>query len=124
VNVVDLSTAHRFEAYIAGSLLLLLGLLLLAFLGNIIAVGQLPALFLTGIGVIFLVIALLKSMAPVPHEMPAKATLAYGTIAFVIGVLWFVLSVQAVFVGYVLAIVLIFFGLLFLAHTRIRHPSS
>jgi hypothetical protein len=104
--------------------MLLLGLLLLAFLGGLVVVGQLPALFLTGIGVIFLTMALLKSRAPATNEMPAKATLAYGTIAFTLGVLWLALSVQAVLAGYVLAVVLIFFGLIFLTYTRIRGPSS
>ena len=110
---------RRFEAYLAGSLLLLLGLLLLAFLGGLVALGELPPLFLSGVGVIFLVMALLKSMAPMTYEMPVKVILAYGVIAFIIGLLWLALSLQAVFAGYILAIALIFFGILFLAYTRV-----
>ena len=120
-NPVDgLSASHRFEAYSAGSLLLLLGLLLLGFLGGVVAVVQLPALFLTGIGIIFLVMGLLKSTAPVPFEMPVKVTLAYGVIAFVVGVVWLALWVQTVIAGYILAIVMIFFGCIFVAYTGVR----
>ena len=119
-----MSSSHRFEAYLAGSLLLLLGLLLLMFLGGLVVIGQLPALFLLGIGVIFVVMALLKSRAPATYEMPAKATLAYGIVALVIGVLWLTISIQATLAGYILAAVLIFFGLIFLTYTRIRRPSS
>ena len=110
---------RRFEAYLAGSLLLLLGLLLLAFLGGLVALGELPPLFLSGVGVIFLVMALLKSMAPTTYEMPVKVTLAYGVVAFVIGLLWLTLLLQPVFAGYILVIALIFFGILFLAYTRV-----
>jgi hypothetical protein len=84
----------------------------------------LPALFLIGLGVIFLVMALFKSRMPVPFEMPSKATLAYGVIMLVVGVLWASLSVQATLAGYILALVLVFFGLVFLAYTRIRPAST
>lgn len=123
-SVVAMSSSHRFEAYLAGSLLLLLGLLLLALLGGLVTVGQLPPLFLAGIGITFLVMAFLKSRTRAADEMPARATLAYGAIALVLGVFWLALSVQAVLAGYVLAVVLIFFGLIFLTYTRIRRPSS
>jgi hypothetical protein len=115
-----LSFSNRFEAYLAGSILLLLGLLLLLFLTGLVAIGQLPALFLLGIGVIFLAMALLKWRAPAAYEMPPRATLAYGTIAVIIGVLWLTVSIQATLAGYILAAVLVFFGLIFLAYTRIK----
>jgi hypothetical protein len=121
--VIGLAAVHRFEAYLAGSLLLVFGLLLLVFLSGLVTLGQLPALFLSGVGVIFLALALLKSMAPTVYEMPVRATLAYGTIAFVIGVVWLTLLVQAMFAGYILAIVLIFFGLLFMAYSRVRRST-
>ena len=123
-EVVALSSPHRFEAYLGGSLLLLLGILLLALLGGLVFLGQLPALFLVGIGIIFVVMALLKSKAPSAYGMPAKVTLAYGAIAFVLGVLWLALIVQATLAGYILAAVLIFFGLIFLSYTRINRPPS
>jgi len=122
LRVVALSSSHRFEAYLGGCLLLLLGVLLLAFLGGLVVLGQLPALFLVGIGVVFLVLALLKSRVPAGYGMPVKATFAYGVIAFVLGVLWLALFVQAALAGYILAVVLIFFGLIFLSYTRIRRP--
>jgi hypothetical protein len=119
-----MSAAHRFEPYLAGSIMLLLGLLLITFLLGLTALTLLPALFLIGLGVIFLVMALLKSRAPVPFEMPSKATLAYGVIMLVVGVLWTSLYVQATLVGYILALVLVFFGLVFLAYTKIRPTST
>ena len=119
----ELTVTHRFEAYLAGSLMLLFGLLLIAFLSDVVVLRQLPALSLTGIGIIFLVMAILKSRAPAQYEMPVKATLGYGAIAFIIGVLWLTVLVQAIFAGYVLAIVLIVVGLIFLAYTRIRRSG-
>ncbi len=79
-----------------------------------------PALFMIGIGVIFSVMAVLKSKAPASYEMTPRTTLAYGVLAIVIGVLWVSLSIQAPFAGYILAGVLIFFGLVFLAYTKIK----
>jgi len=82
-----MAAAHRFESYFAGSFMLLLGVILLLFLLGLIAVGVLPALFLIGTGVIFMVVALLKSRAPAPYEVAPRTTLAYGVIVLVIGVL-------------------------------------
>jgi hypothetical protein len=116
--------ARRFETYLAGSIMLLIGLLLVAFLIGLVGSGFLPALFLVGIGVIFSVMALLKSRSPVQYEMSARTTLAYGLIAAIIGVLWVTLSVQVALAGYVLAGLLILFGLLFLAYTRVKPGSA
>jgi uncharacterized membrane protein YjjP (DUF1212 family) len=104
--------------------MLLLGLLLVLYLVGIIGAGMLFPIFLVGIGAIFLVMALLKARAPAPYEMSARTTLAYGTVAVIIGVLWITLSVQALIAGYVLAAALIFFGLLFLAYSRIKPASA
>jgi hypothetical protein len=116
--------ARRFETYLAGSIMLLIGLLLIAFLIGVVASGFLPALFLIGIGIIFSVMSVLKSRVPAQYEMSARTTLAYGLIAAIIGVLWVGLSVQATLAGYVLAVLLIFFGLLFLAYTRVKPASA
>lgn len=116
--------ARRFETYLAGSMMLLIGLLLIAFLVGIVGAVLMPALFLVGLGVIFSVMAVLKATAPATYEMSATTTLAYGLIAMIVGVLWITLSFQATSAGYVLAILLIFFGLLFLAYTRIRPKSA
>jgi hypothetical protein len=116
--------AHRFETYIAGSIMLLIGLLLVALLIGIMGSGLIPAFFLIGIGIIFSAMALLKSRAPVQYEMSARTTLTYGLIAAIIGVLWVSVSVQTTLAGYVLAVLLIFFGLLFLAYTRVKSASA
>lgn len=116
--------ARRFETYLAGSIMLLIGLLLIALLIGVVGSGLLLAFFLVGVGIIFSIMAALKSRAPVQYEMSARTTLAYGLIAAIIGVLWVSLSVQATLAGYVLAALLIFFGLLFLAYTRVKPASA
>jgi len=45
-------------------------------------------------------------------------------IVLIVGVLWITLSLQATSTGYVLAVLLIFFRVLFLVHTRIRPKSA
>ena len=116
--------ARRFEAYLAGSIMLLIGLLLIGYLVGVVELSLILALFLVGVGIIFSVMAVLKASAPATYEMSATTTLAYGLIAMIIGVLWITLSFQAASAGYVLAVLLIFFGLLFLVHTRIRRKSA
>ena len=116
--------ARRFETYLVGAIMLLIGLLLIVFLMGVVGAGFLPALFLIGVGVIFSMMAVLKVRAPVLHEMSARTTLAYGVLAIIIGVLWVALSVQAVTAGYLLAVLLVFFGLVFLVFTRIRPTSA
>ncbi len=100
--------------------MLLLGILLLTLVANYISVYLLPALFLVGLGVIFLVMALLKSQSRGTYEFSPRTTLAYGVILFIIGILWTSLSLQTMFAGYILAAALIFFGLIFLAYTRVK----
>jgi len=115
-----MSKPQRFKTYIAGTIMLLLGFLLLAFLLGYASLGLLPSLFLTGLGVIFLIMALLKTQTPREYEMSSRATLAYGVIFFISGILWMTLSFQVALAGYLLAAALIFFGLIFLAYTRVK----
>jgi len=104
--------------------MLLIGFLLIGLLVGLVGPALLPALFLVGVGIVFSVMAVLKASAPATYEMSPTTTLAYGLIAMIVGILWITLSFQAASAGYVLAILLIFFGLLFLAHTRIRPKSA
>lgn len=104
--------------------MLLIGLLIVVFLAGLVAAVFLLAFFLIGVGIIFSVMALMKSRAPATYEMSPRTTLAYGIIAIVIGLLWVTLYVQAAIAGYVLAAALIFFGLLFLAYARFSHTSA
>jgi hypothetical protein len=113
--------ARRFESYLAGSVLVLLGLILLGYLSGLNSPRQIPALFLAGVGVIFCLLSILKRKAPgEKYEMSARATLAYGVLALVIGVLWFTVSLQAQITEYLLALLLVFFGLVFLAYTKLK----
>ena len=115
---------RRFETYLAGSIMLLIGILLIVFLLGFVGLGFLPALFLVGVGIVFSVMAALKAREPARYEMSARTTLAYGLIAIIIGVLWIALSVQIATAGYILAAMLIFFGLVFLSYTRIKPTSA
>jgi uncharacterized membrane protein HdeD (DUF308 family) len=100
--------------------MLVVGLVLLGYLLGFSTPRQVPALFLVGVGAIFCIQAILKARAPVKYEMSARTTLAYGVLALVIGVLWFSLSLQTVIAEYLLVLILIFFGFVFLAYTRLR----
>ena len=104
--------------------MVLMGLLLIAYLTSLLPASLLAPLFLVGVGVIFSVMALLKTRAPSSYEMSPRTTLAYGILAMVIGVLWVLVSVATVLAGYVLALVLVFFGAIFLAYTRIGPKST
>jgi hypothetical protein len=119
-----LPPSRRFESYLAGAVMLLLGLILISYLVGLIGGSQIPAVFLIGVGVIFSLMAVMKTKVPGSYEMSPRTTLAYGALALVIGVLWISLSVEAVLAGYALAAMLVFFGLVFLAYTRIRRPSA
>jgi hypothetical protein len=104
--------------------MLVIGILLIGFLTRIVSVGDLAPLFLVGMGIVFSLMAVLKTEAPASYEMSARTTLAYGLIALIIGVLWITVSAQVTAAGYVLAVLLIFFGLLFLAYTRVKPGSA
>jgi O-antigen ligase len=56
--------------------------------------------------------------------MSPRTTLAYGVVAMLIGLLWVLVSLATILAGYVLAVALIFFGIVFLAYTRIRPKSA
>lgn len=105
----------------AGSVLVLLGVVLLGYLTGFNSPRQIPAIFLAGVGVIFCLLAILKRKAPgQKYEMSARTTMAYGALALVIGVLWFAVSLQPQVAEYLLALLLVFFGLVFLAYTRLK----
>lgn len=113
--------ARRFETYLAGSVLLLLGLILLGYLSGFNSPRQIPAIFIAGVGVIFTLLAIFKARSPrQKYEMSPRTTLAYGVLALVIGVLWFSISLQTQIAEYLLALLLIFFGLVFLAYMRLK----
>lgn len=114
---------HRFEPYLAGSVMVLLGLLLLVFLFGVVRATLLPALFLVGIGVIFCGLAVWKSKRRAPYEMSPRTTLAYGVLALLIGVLWASVSVEATLAGYVLVVALVFFGGVFLIYAKAKRKS-
>ena len=113
--------ARRFETYLAGAVLLLLGLVLVGYLSGLSSLQQMPSLFLAGVGVIFCLLAILKHRAPgEKYEMSPRTTMAYGVLALVIGVLWLVVYLQTEIAEYLLALLLVFFGLIFLAYTRLK----
>jgi apolipoprotein N-acyltransferase len=100
--------------------MVVIGLVLLSYLLGFGSPRQIPAFFLVGVGGVFCVQAVLKSKAPAKYEMSARTTLAYGVLAVIIGMLWFSLSLQTVIAEYLLVLILIFFGFVFLAYTRLR----
>lgn len=104
--------------------MLLLGLILISYLGGVVAANQIPALFLIGVGVIFSIMAIMKTKVAGSYEMSPRTTLAYGALALVIGVLWISVSVQAVLAACALAGMLVFFGMVFLAYSRTKRPSA
>jgi hypothetical protein len=104
--------------------MLLLGLILISYLIGLVLPSQIPALFLIGVGVIFSIMAVMKTKVSGSYEMSPKTTLAYGVLALVIGVLWISVSVHPVLAVYAFAAMLVFFGVVFLAYTRIKRPSA
>ena len=112
--------SRRFERYVFGAILLVVGLILLGYLAGFNTPFQVPALFLIGVGVIFCVKAILKVKSPAKFEMSPRVTLAYGILALLIGVLWYSLSIQPLVAEYLLVVIFIFFGLLFLVYTRLK----
>ena len=113
--------ARRFERYLAGALLVLFGIILVSYLIGFILSMQIPALFLAGVGVIFYVLAIVKARVPgAKYEMSPRTTLFYGVLALVIGALWLVVSLRVQMAEYLLALLLVFFGLVFLAYTKFK----
>jgi hypothetical protein len=105
---------------VVGSLLVLVAFLLVAYLEAASYRQYLPALFVLGIGIIFVVLAALKAIAPVESELPAVTTLAYGLIAIVIGALWISFPLRSDAAIILLAVILAILGAYFLARTRIK----
>ena len=113
--------ARRFERYLAGAVLVLSGVILAGYLIGIVSPGQIPAVFLAGVGVIFCILAIVKvRVSGGKYEMSPRTTLFYGVLALVIGVLWMVVSLQVQITEYLLALLLVFFGLVFLAYSRFK----
>ena len=112
---------RRFERYLAGSVLVLFGIILVSYLMGLISPGQIPALFLAGVGVIFCVLAIVKARVPGgKYEMSPRTTRFYGVLALVIGALWLMVSLQLQMAEYLLALLLVFFRLVFLAYSRFK----
>jgi apolipoprotein N-acyltransferase len=98
---------RRFEPYLAGSVMLLLGLILVGYLAGLSSPRQIPSLFLAGVGVIFSLLAIFKVKTPAKYEMSARTTLAYGLLSLIIGVLWFSVSLGPEITEYMLALLLV-----------------
>ncbi len=98
--------------------MVLVGLLLFLFLlGEIASINIIP-LFLVGIGVILATIALAKFKGTgSQYEMPPKAYLGYGVLAIVVGGLWLAQSIQLILAEFVLAGILVLFGIVFLLYS-------
>jgi hypothetical protein len=112
---------RQHEISIAGAVMLLVGLLLVLYLLGQIAVLNILPLFLIGVGIIFSTVAFVKLRGPrSQYEMPPKAYLWYGVVAIVIGGLWLSVSIQLIFAEFVLAGVLILFGVLFILYSATR----
>jgi apolipoprotein N-acyltransferase len=100
--------------------MVLIGLVLVGYLVGLSSPRQIPSLFLAGVGVMFCLLAIFKARTPAKYEMSARTTLAYGLLSLIIGVLWLSVSLQAEIAEYLLALMLVFFGLVFLAFTRLK----
>jgi len=101
--------------------MLLVGLLLILYLLGQIAILNILPLFLIGVGIIFSIVAFVKSKGPrSQYEMPPKVYLTYSVVAIVIGGLWLSVSIQLIFAEFVLAGMLIFFGLVFILYSATR----
>ena len=113
--------ARRFERYLAGSVLVIFGIILVSYLIGLISPGQIPAVFLAGVGVVFCILAIVKARVPGgKYEMSPRTTLFYGVLALVIGVLWFAVSLRVQSAEYLLGLLLVFFGVVFLAYSRFK----
>jgi uncharacterized membrane protein HdeD (DUF308 family) len=112
--------ARRWESYLVGSLLILVAFLLVIYLEAPSFRQNLPALFLLGFGIILVILAALKAIAPTQYEMPAVPTLVYGLLAIVIGALWIISPMREDAAIILLIVVLAISGAYFLARTRLK----
>ena len=110
-------------------MLLVGGILLFYLLGNIPVGGILPA-FLIGVGVIFTALGLVAFEEPVSDErigqkrgllMLPRAYLLYGILAIVIGAVWILWPVNLLFAQFLLAGLLILFGVIFLIYAGMNY---
>jgi hypothetical protein len=103
---------------LAGAVMVLVGLLLLLFLLGEIAFINIIPLSLVGIGVILTAVAVAKFKGTgSEYAMPPKAYLGYGVLAIVTGGLWLAVSIQVILAEFVLAGILILFGVVFLLYS-------
>ena len=94
-------------------------------IGNIAVVNILP-LFLIGIGVIFTILGLVTLREPKADDARAflmlpRAYLVYGVLAVVVGVVWLSWPIQMIW--YVLAGLLILFGVVFLIYAGLTYRA-
>ena len=119
------SVPHHEIALFGGTMLLVGGLLIFYLLGNIAVVNILP-LFLIGIGTIFTLLGLVTLREPKADDARAflmlpRAYLVYGVLAIVIGVVWLSWPIQMIW--YVLAGLLILFGVVFLIYAGLNYRA-
>jgi predicted lysophospholipase L1 biosynthesis ABC-type transport system permease subunit len=112
-------------ALAGGTMLLIGGLLIFYLIGNIAVVNILP-LFLIGIGVIFTILGLVTLREPKADDARAflmlpRAYLVYGVLAVVVGVVWLSWPIQMIW--YVLAGLLILFGVVFLIYAGLTYRA-
>ena len=119
------SVPHHEIALFGGTMLLVGGLLIFYLIGDIAVVNILP-LFLMGIGVIFVLLGLITLREPKAEDSRAflmlpRAYLVYGVLAVVIGVVWLSWPIQMIW--YVLAGLLILFGVVFLIYAGLNYRT-
>jgi len=119
------SVPHHEMALAGGTMLLVGGLLIFYLIGNIAVVNILP-LFLIGIGVIFALLGLVTLREPKADDarsflMLPRAYLMYGVLAVLIGVVWLSWPIQMIW--YVLAGLLILFGVVFLIYAGLNYRA-
>ena len=119
------SEPHHEIALAGGTMLLVGGLLIFYLIGSIAVVNILP-LFLVGIGVIFSLLGLITLREPKVEDargflMLPRAYLLYGVLAIVIGAIWLSWPIQMIW--YVLAGLLILFGVLFLIYAGLNYRA-
>jgi len=119
------SEPHHEIALAGGTMLLVGGLLIFYLIGSIAVVNILP-LFLVGIGVIFSLLGLITLREPRSDDARAflmlpRAYLLYGVLAIVIGAVWLSWPIQMIW--YVLAGLLILFGVVFLMYAGLTYKA-
>jgi hypothetical protein len=136
MNRSAMQSAPAHETSLAGAIMLLVGgILLFYLLGNLPITDILPV-FLIGIGAIFTVLGLFTLREPRQDEriddlrafiMLPRAYLLYGILAIMTGAVWIAWPIHLLFAQYLLAGLLILFGVIFLIYAgltfRYRYPN-